>query len=285
MTPSLVMLDDPLAFLAAGLTIEHLWAPAVLKLKSHSHGPRANLGHSRVAFSGWEHQVAYDGWIRALVTMATSYPSSSAAAIFYPKECFVHTGGLLWNGRTVCFSSSITVRIPSSGREIRVSEGEKCPGSVASTWFLVYYSYCVHKVLRTLILERAISFSHSWFSLGKRSFPGEGVGIHGRMCESSLHQSEEKRENVNVWLSAWDGWQFNDIEHCLWGFCWKRHGSIDQRRLFTPAFQIIHNIYHRQPFLAAFSLVSAMWIINQIFINQKPAFSFHTSQKLWDFLC
>lgn len=153
------MLDDPLAFLAAGLTIEHLRAPAVLKLKSHSHGPRANLGHSRVAFSGWEHQVAYDGWIRALVTMATSYHSSSAAAIFYPKECFVHTGGLLWNGCTVCFSSSIPSGSLLPGGRFGGRREKNALGQLHQLDFLCI----IHTV--------CIKSSEHWYSRGPYLFP------------------------------------------------------------------------------------------------------------------
>lgn len=129
--------------------------------------------------------------------MATSYHSSSAAAIFYPKEGFVHNRGLLWNGCNSVLLILQTVRIPSSRREIRVSEREKCPGSGASTWFLVYYSYCVHKVLRTLILERAISFSHCWFSLGKKTFPGGGGG--DTWWNMWIFSSAEWRTNVEMW--------------------------------------------------------------------------------------
>lgn len=103
---------------------QHKHQASTISLKNYGpHSSSSNLGHYRPAFSGWEHQVAYGGWIRALVTMATSYHSSSAAAIFYPKQCFVHTGGfalkwlyyVLFILHTVRVSTS-RVGIPVRGR-------------------------------------------------------------------------------------------------------------------------------------------------------------------------
>lgn len=54
--------------------------------------------------------------------MATSYHSSSAAAIFYPRQCSVCPGDFALKWLYCCFSFLHIVRIPTSRRKIQLPE-------------------------------------------------------------------------------------------------------------------------------------------------------------------
>lgn len=112
--------------------------------------------------------MAYGGWIRALVTMATSYHSSSAAAIFYPKLCFVHTGGfaLKWL-YYVPFILHI-VRVSTSRMEIPVSEIDKI-SPVSCINFMFYALFPLHKTVYVSDVWEDHAF-HSRLSLGRLDF-------------------------------------------------------------------------------------------------------------------
>lgn len=105
---------------------------SAVSLKNYGHSSISNVGHHRPAFSDKEHQVAYGGWIRALVTMATSYHSTLHLPSFIQSSALCTLGVLLWNGVLFILHR---VRVSSSGKGIPVPEIDKHLGSITLILF------------------------------------------------------------------------------------------------------------------------------------------------------